>query len=65
MANATIGDDISTLYEFEWANGRTRTSDELGDFEAAGIDVTIDDIVDVARDDPECDVRVIGFEQGS
>lgn len=62
MANATIGDDISTLYEFEW-DDTTRTSDELGDFEEAGLSVTMEDIVDVGRDDPECNVRVIGFEQ--
>lgn len=62
MENATIGDDVSTLYEFEWDDSRTRTSDEIGDLDEAGFECSLDDIVDVARDDPECDVRIIGFE---
>jgi len=64
MTSATIGDDVSTLYEFEWDNGRTRTSDEIGDLSEV-CDCTIDDIVDRARADPECSVTVIGFDQGS
>lgn len=63
MAGATIGDDVSTLYEFEWADGTTRTTDEIGDLSEAGLDCTMDDVVDVAHDDPDCTVRVIGFEQ--
>ncbi len=62
MDTATIGDDITPLYEFEWDNGIVRTSDELGDFESLGLSTRVDDIVDIARDDPECNVRVIGFE---
>jgi hypothetical protein len=63
MAGATIGDDIETLYEFDWEDGPTRTSDEIGDLSQAGFDATMDDIVDVARDDPDCEVTVVGFEQ--
>lgn len=62
MEHSTIGDDVTTLYEFEWDDGSTRTSDEFGDFEEAELSCRLDDIVDVARDDPECEVRVIGFE---
>lgn len=61
MEGATIGDDIQPVFEFDWRDGDTRTSDELGDLEEAGCSCTLDDIVDVARDDPECTVRVIGF----
>jgi hypothetical protein len=61
--NATIGDDISTNYEFEFEDGTIRTSDELGDFEEAGLNCDIEDVVGVARDDPDCTVRVTGFEQ--
>lgn len=61
MDGATIGDDVRTMYEFEW-DDRVRTTDEIGDLDEAGFDCTIDDIVDIARDDPECDVRIIGFE---
>ena len=64
MDGATIGDDVSTLYEFDWEDGLTRTSDELGDFGEAGLNCTMEDIVDVARDDPECEVKIVGFEQG-
>lgn len=60
MDNATIGDDIQPLYEFDWGD-RTRTSDEIGDLEEAGFSATIDDIVDVARDDDDCTVNIIGF----
>jgi len=65
MERSTIGDDVRTLYEFEWADGTVRTTDELGDFEEAGVSCSLDDVVDVARDDPECNVRIIGFEQGA
>lgn len=61
MENATIGDDITPVYEFDWEDGLTRTSEELGDLEEAGFSCTLDDIVDVARGDDECTVRVIGF----
>jgi len=61
MDNATIGDGAAPLYEFEWDNGRTRTSDEIGDLAEAGFDCSIDDVVDTARDDPDCEVRIIGF----
>lgn len=62
MDEATIGDGVSALYEFDWGD-QTRTTDEIGDLAEAGFDATMDDIVDVARDDPDCEVRIIGFEQ--
>ena len=61
MENATIGDDIQPVYEFDWEDGLTRTSEELGDFEEAGLSCSLDDVVDAGRDDPDCTVRVIGF----
>lgn len=61
MDNATIGDDVEAQYEFDWGNHK-RTTDEIGDLEAAGFDTTMDDIVSIARDDPDCEVRIIGFE---
>lgn len=61
MERATIGDDIRTLYEFDWEDGPTRTSDEIGSLDA--FEATLDDIVAIGRDDPECEVRVAGFEQ--
>lgn len=61
MDNATIGDDVETLYEFEWEDS-SRTTDEIGDLKEAGFSCTMDDIVDVAREDPDCNVRIIGFE---
>jgi len=65
MERATIGDDVAPLYEFDWSDGPTRTTDEIGDLEKAGLDCTIEDIVDVAREDDDCEVRVIGFDQGA
>jgi hypothetical protein len=62
MDEATIGDGVSALYEFDWGD-QTRTTDEIGDLAEAGFDATMEDIVDVARDDPDCEVRIIGFEQ--
>lgn len=61
MDEATIGDGVSALYEFDWGD-QTRTTDEIGDLAEAGFNVTIDDIVDVAREDDDCEVRIIGFE---
>jgi len=62
MNEETIGDGVSALYEFDWGD-QTRTTDELGDLAEAGYSATVEDVVDVARDDPECEVRIIGFEQ--
>lgn len=62
MDSATIGDDTEIVTEFDWDDGPTRTSDEIGDLDEAGFDCTIDDIIDIARDDPECTVNIIGFE---
>lgn len=61
MENASIGDGVTTLYEFEW-DDRTRTTDEIGDLQAAGFNFGIDAVVDAARADPDCEVRIIGFE---
>lgn len=62
MEEATIGDDISPLYEFDWGD-HSRTTDEIGDLGETDFDATMEDIVDVARDDPKCEVHIIGFEQ--
>ena len=62
MDEATIGDGVSALYEFDWGD-QTRTTDELGDFDEAGLSCSVSDVVDIARDDPDCEVRIIGFEQ--
>lgn len=60
MDGVSIGDDVEMLYEFDWGD-HSRTSDELGDLQEAGFDATLDDIVDVARADPDCEVNIIGF----
>jgi hypothetical protein len=63
MDSATIGDDMRVVTEFDWENAPTRTTDEIGDLAEAGFDCTIEDIVDVARADPECTVNFLGFEE--
>jgi len=62
MDEATIGDGVSALYEFDWGD-QTRTTDEIGDLTEAGYSCGIYDVVGAARDDPDCEVRIIGFEQ--
>lgn len=62
MEESTIGDDVRTKYEFEW-DDHSRTTDEIGDLDEAGFDFGIDEIVDIARDDPDCTVRIVGFEE--
>lgn len=62
MDDASIGDGVRTVYEFSW-NNQTRTTDELGDFDEAGTECDFEDVVDEARADDECDVRIIGFEE--
>lgn len=63
MDMATIGDDIRPLYEFDWGE-ESRTTDEP--WMKAALDgaehASLDDIVDEARDDPECEVTLLGFE---
>lgn len=64
MEESTIGDDVRTKYEFEFPDGSTRTSDELGDFEEAGFDWNLEFFVEHVQDEhPECTVNIIGFEQ--
>lgn len=41
MERATIGDDVRTPHEFEWEDGAARTTDELGDFEDAGLESSL------------------------
>jgi hypothetical protein len=62
MDDASIGDGVRTVYEFDWGNN-CRTTDEIGDLSILDCDCTIDEIVDVARADNECDVSVVGFEE--
>jgi hypothetical protein len=62
MDIASIGDGVTTLYEFEW-DDMTRSTEEIGDLEEAGFSCGISDIVDVARADDECTVRIIGFQE--
>lgn len=62
MEESTIGDDVRTLYEFDWGD-RVRTTDEIGDLTEAGIECDISDIADVAREDDDCEVRIVGFEE--
>jgi hypothetical protein len=64
MQQSTIGDDFTPLYRFEWDDGSTRTSDELGDFDEAGLEASVDDVVDEARADESCEVTLLGFEEG-
>lgn len=61
--NATIGDDMSVQYEFEFPDGSVRTSEELGDFEEAGFDWDMGFFVDFVREEhPETEVRMTGFQ---
>lgn len=62
MAEATIGDGVQPVYRCTWDHG-SRTTEELGDLQEAGFTATLDDVVDVARGDPECEVEILGFEK--
>jgi hypothetical protein len=61
MTQATIGDSMRPEYRFDWGD-HSRTTSELGDFEEAGLEASLEDVVSVARDDPECEVTLLGFE---
>lgn len=61
MEKSTIGDDIAPLYRFDW-DDRSRTTDELGDFEETDLEATLDDVVDAARADEDCTVTLLGFD---
>jgi hypothetical protein len=58
---STIGDDFEPVYEFQWDDRPTRTSEEIGDLDEAGFTCSIDDIVVEGRMDDDCTVNVIGF----
>lgn len=62
MENASIGDGVTPLYEFDW-DDHSRTTDEIGDLTKAGFDFGVEQVVEVARDDPDCEVSIIGFDQ--
>jgi hypothetical protein len=62
MDNSSIAEDVQPLYQFDWENGPTRTSDEIGDLSQTEFEVTIEDIADLGYNDPDCDVSIIGFD---
>jgi len=62
MDSSSIGDGVRTVYEFDWGDN-CRTTDEIGDLAEAGFDFGLDEIVDAARADDECTVRIVGFEE--
>jgi hypothetical protein len=59
--STTIGDDATPVYRFEWSDGSSRRTDE-------GIEsnerhtTAIETLAELGREDPECDVMLVGFE---
>lgn len=59
--SATIGDDATPVYKFEWDDGSSRRTDE--GIEADERNTTaIETLAKLGREDPECDVMLVGFE---
>lgn len=56
-----MSDDITLTpeYEFEWDDGRTRSTTEIEDAEQ--YPEAIETLADMGRRDPECEVTLIGF----
>jgi ribonuclease HI len=54
---ARLGDSIVKRYRFEWDDGSERTSDEI----PTSNEDFLEEVVECARDDPECEVTHIGY----
>lgn len=59
--SATIGDSSVPRYRFDWADGSSRTTDDLPEAEGFKTEA-IETLADLGRDDPDCEVTLIGFE---
>jgi hypothetical protein len=63
---ATVADSNEPVYEFAFADGSTRTTAELPDDQSHDgnqIDRVdcVETLATLGRNDPECDVSLIGF----
>ena len=59
--SATIGDGSTPVYRFEWEDGTSRRTDEgieSDERNTSGIET----LAELGREDPECDVTLVGFE---
>lgn len=58
---ATRGDleeNLIPQYRFEWDSGRARTTDDLPEQHPVSNEV----LAEIAEEDPECEVTLIGYE---
>jgi len=58
--SSTIGDDATPVYSFEWENGDSRRTDESVSDERNNS--AIETLAELGREDPECEVTLVGFE---
>lgn len=61
MDSATIGDSMDAIYELDFG---THTWELNGgaDLSVEYEHATVEDVIEVARDDPDCEVRIVGFD---
>lgn len=57
----TIGDDNTPVYRFDWNDGPTRRTDEQIEGEVQNGEA-VEVLAEMGRDDPECDVTLVGFQ---
>jgi hypothetical protein len=59
--SSTIGDDTTPVYHFEWDDGTERRTDESIESDER-LTTAIETLAKLGREDPECDVTLVGFE---
>jgi len=59
--STTIGDDATPVYRFEWSDGDSRRTDEGIESDERHT-TAIETLAELGREDPECDVTLVGFE---
>ena len=55
----TIGDDTNPVYRFEWEDGSSRKSNER--VPSKENTQAIENLAQLGREDPDCDVTLVGF----
>ena len=55
-----LGDSVVPIYKFEWENGRSVRTDEHDEY--MEYPVAIENLATMGKDDPECEVTLVGLE---
>lgn len=58
MSTNPLGDSTVPIYQFEWDGGSVQTTEEI----PKKFGIAIENLATLGREDPECEVTLVGFE---